>query len=58
MNLKQNCAVVRMLSITAELEPRNSPYIICTFEAKAGIGPSTPQKKESPTTSTKARSKV
>jgi len=28
-----------------------------TFEAKVGIGPSTPQKKESPTTSTKARAK-
>lgn len=28
-----------------------------TFEAKADIGPSTPQKKESPSTSTKARAK-
>jgi len=28
-----------------------------TFEAKARIGPSTPQKKESPTMSTKARAK-
>ena len=26
-----------------------------TFEAKVGIGPSTPQKKESPSTSTEAR---
>ena len=32
-------------------------YNLHTFEAKAGIGPSTPQKNDSPTTSTKARAK-
>jgi len=29
MNSRQNCAAVRMLSITAELGQRSSLYIIC-----------------------------